>query len=101
MYHIRFWMGAFSFIDATSIDTPIFDPEVRKLVFELAVSFETADRYRKSVAFLSYLEAQWHLSNIAAPYFDFVTLIRSQEDSFIKVSRFIEHYSAAIRVGTS
>ena len=29
IYHIRYWMGAFSFIDATSIDTPIFDPEVR------------------------------------------------------------------------
>lgn len=90
IYHIRYWMGAFSFIDATSIDTPIFDSAIRGCVFDLAESFEIADRYEKSVAFLTYLEGQWHLANITAPYFEFVTLIRAQEDSFGTVKRFIE-----------
>ena len=33
IYHVRFWTGAFAFLDATSIDTPIFDEEVREVHF--------------------------------------------------------------------
>jgi GTPase SAR1 family protein len=51
IYHVRFWMGTFSFLDATSTDTPIFDSATRGDVFELAGSFEILDRYKKSVVF--------------------------------------------------
>ena len=90
IYHIRYWLAEFSFIDATSIDTPIFDPVVRGNVFNLAASFDIGDRHQKAVAFRSYLESQWHLANIAAPYFDFAALIRSHDPSFTSVKRFID-----------
>jgi hypothetical protein len=89
IYHVRFWMGTFSFLDATSTDTPIFDSATRGDVFELAGSFEILDRYKKSVVFRQYLEQQWHLANIAASYFDFSSMLRSQEQSFHAVEKFI------------
>lgn len=39
LYHVRHWIGDFSFLDATSIDTPIFDINSRGIVFKNAESF--------------------------------------------------------------
>jgi hypothetical protein len=89
IYHLRFWMGSFSFLDATSTDTPIFDSIVRGEVFQMAASFEIKDRYRRSDLFKKYLESQWHLANLTAPYFDFSDLLKSQEESFTSVQKFI------------
>jgi hypothetical protein len=83
-------MGSFSFIDATSTDTPIFDSVARGQVFECAESFDISERYRKAVCFKLYLEAQWHAANITAPYFDFSALMKAQEDSFGLVKKFID-----------
>lgn len=89
IYHIRFWMGSFSFLDATSIDTPIFDSVTRGEVFEVAGSFDIADRYKKADAFRRYLDQQWHMAEIAATYFDFVSLMRSQGESFQSVEKYV------------
>jgi hypothetical protein len=93
IYHVRYWMGSFSFLDATSTDTPIFDSVTRGQVFECAESFDISERYRKTVYFKLYLEAQWQLANIAAPYFDFSTLVKSQEAGFGLVKKFIDRGS--------
>jgi hypothetical protein len=90
VYHIRFWIGDFGFLDATSTDTPIFDASVRGEVFASAVSFDIRTRLRKAELFREYLETQWHLSNITVNYFDFNAAIRSQEGSFDAVKQFIE-----------
>lgn len=90
IYHVRFWTGSFAFLDATSIDTPIFDQGVRERVVDLAASFEIRDRYEKAVAFRNYLENQWQLANIGASYYDFVGLLRSQGDSFDSVRHVVE-----------
>jgi GTPase SAR1 family protein/predicted type IV restriction endonuclease len=90
IYHVRFWTGSFAFLDAVSIDTPIFDQEVREQVSKLASSFNIADRYGKADAFRRYLERQWHEANIGAGYYDFVSFLQSQEESFASVKQFIE-----------
>jgi hypothetical protein len=56
----------------------------------LAGSFDIRDRYRKAESFRKYLEAQWHHVNINVNYFDFISLIRSQEAGFEAVKHFIE-----------
>jgi len=89
VYHIRFWIGDFGFLDATSTDTPIFDAAVRGEVFTLAASFDIRERLRKAEVFRGYLETQWHLSNITVNYFDFQTAIRAQESTFEAVKQFI------------
>ena len=93
VYHIRFWAGSFAFLDAVSTDTPIFDQESRSKISTLAPSFEIGDRYKKAVCFRKYLESQWHFSNFAANYYDFVSLMQGQNDSFLSVRQFVENHS--------
>ena len=87
IYHIRYWVGAFSFLDAASIDTPIFDADVRGLVFAEAASFEIGARYRKAHAFGSYLLSCWHEANFDMNYYDFPAVLDSQYHSFESVER--------------
>lgn len=90
LYHIRFWLGAFSFLDATSIDTPIFDDDVRATVFKKAPSFDIKDRHAKTTAFRSYLERCWHDANFAVHYIDVPQIFAAQQDGFADVERYIK-----------
>jgi hypothetical protein len=90
IYHVRFWMGEFSFLDATCTDTPIFESTERGEVFERAASFDIADRFRRATRLKAYLEHQWHLADLNAPYLDFPALLKVQEDTFSRVQEFIK-----------
>lgn len=85
IYHIRHWCGSFAFLDAMSIDTPIFSEKHRMDVVKEAASFRIDHRYERTLAFRSYLEEQWNLANIAADYYDFPGVLRSQEGTFESV----------------
>ena len=47
IYHVRYWTGEFAFLDAMSIDTPIFDQDVRKYISKRAASFDIEKRFEK------------------------------------------------------
>jgi DNA-binding transcriptional regulator PaaX len=85
IYHIMYWTGAFSFLDAVSIDTPIFDGVARGIVFKHAASAEISDRLDKAEIFRKYLETQWHIANINTSYYDFLTYVQAQQDGFKEV----------------
>ncbi|WP_394653071.1 AAA family ATPase [uncultured Sphingomonas sp.] len=87
IYHVRFWIGSFSFLDATSTDTPIFDDTKRKAIVDLASSFDINDRLRKTSAFRQYLEECWTESNLACNYFNLPEIFASQRDEFTSVER--------------
>lgn len=87
LYHIRYWAGSFSFLDAMAIDTPIFDEAVREAVAADAGSFSISRRLRKASAFRDYLESRWHLANIDVPYLNFPSLLASQRESFEMVAQ--------------
>jgi hypothetical protein len=89
IYHIRYWMGSFSFLDATSTDTPIFDEPARVEVSSLAASFEIRDRLKKASCFRDYLENRWHQANIDASYYDFPSIVAGQALSFELVEKAI------------
>lgn len=82
MYHVRKWIASFSFLDAVSIDTPIFDEAVRGKVIEIAGSFAINHRVEKAKIFRTYLEEQWLSSGIATSYFDFSETVKSQDATF-------------------
>lgn len=90
IYHIRFWMGAFGFLDATSTDTPIFDAASRDEVFKLANSFDIGDRYRRSDCFRKYLIGQWYTGNIEANYLDLASIFQMQDSTFEAVQRALQ-----------
>ena len=58
IYYIRYWMGEFSFIEATCTDSPIFEPKARGEIFDVASSFDITDRFARSTCFRAYLENQ-------------------------------------------
>ncbi|WP_081076714.1 hypothetical protein [Burkholderia cepacia] len=98
IYHLRFWTGSFAFLDAVSTDTPILDENARTTVCKFASSFNIQDRLKKCECFLDYLESQWHLANIVVNYYDFVSLVQAQSDSFASVRVAVER--AALRRGS-
>lgn len=90
IYHVKHWMGTFTFLDATSIDTPVYEEIAREEISKLAASFDIIDRYRRTTVFRGYLLDQWHRANIGASYFDFPALLNMQEASFEQVKGFID-----------
>lgn len=87
IYHTRYWSGSFAFLDAVSIDTPIFDEVPRAKIASLASSFQIKQRYEKAVLFRDYLETRWHAASIDSSYYDFLTLIEGQKRGFASVER--------------
>ena len=88
-YHTRSWVGAFSFLDATSIDTPIFDEAAREFVFQNSNSVAISNRYSKTVAFRDYLETAWHQASFAVNYYDFAAILNLNRDGFTSVERYL------------
>lgn len=89
LYHIRKWFCSFSFLDAVSIDTPVFEQELRSKIVDLAGSFNISDRFRKATAFREYLENQWLASEINAQYFDYTESVRQSMPTFTMVEKFL------------
>lgn len=89
LYHIRFWVADFAFLDAISIDTPIFDASIRGRVFKCAGSHDIYDRLERAKLIRGYLEETWRNANFAVNYYDFPSVIKSQGQSFQKVENFI------------
>lgn len=89
LYHIRFWVGAFSFLDATSIDTPIFDEKVRSSVFGRSSSLDIRDRFERATKFKKYLDLAWHEANFQMNYYDFPRVLVTEAESFRSVSDFV------------
>lgn len=101
LYHIQFWLGSFAFLDATSIDTPIFDDATRSKVFKAASSFEIKDRYAKALEFRAYLEKCWYDASFAVSYLDVPRVFAAQGPGFASVDRFIKRGPSPRRVRRS
>lgn len=90
IYHVKYWAGSFAFLDAVSIDTPVFDQDVRDDISRTAASFLIEHRLERTEAFLRYMEAQWYASNFAVNYFDFISVVQGQEHSFASVRSVVQ-----------
>lgn len=90
VYHIRFWLGEFSYLDAMAIDTPIFENTARSIVTKLAPSFRISDRFAKSEVFRDYLVEYWQSSEISVNYFDFEAVLASRADEFDRVANIVD-----------
>lgn len=93
VYHIRNWSCQFSFLDATCIDTPVFDTKTREYLASAADSHEISIRYERSVSFRNYLLSIWHQTNFEANYFDFAQSVAAQNESFDSVEKVVKTQS--------
>lgn len=92
IYHVRHWIGNFSFLDATSIDTPIFQKEAKDKVFSKVDSFSIHDRYERASAFRDYLLDVWHNSILSVEYFDYPEVLSGQLYSFESVEKYLKNH---------
>lgn len=89
-YHIRYWIGSFSFLDAVSIDTPIFDEAARDVIIGRVNSNVINDRHLKTVTFRDYLLSKWQIANFDVNYYDFPAVVSSQHDGFAAVEKHLD-----------
>jgi hypothetical protein len=88
-YHLRHWAGTFSYLDAVSIDTPLFDGDLFDRLGDTLRDFNIRHRFERSVAFKSYLSTRWLAASLSIPYFDFSAAIAVGDENFRQVEAFI------------
>jgi GTPase SAR1 family protein len=86
-YVSKKWVGDFSFLDAMSFDTPIFDSDVRIELSKVVNDDKLGARYIRASEFRDYLSDVWGKRNIQPPYFDWQQLVSVGADSFNRVLR--------------
>ena len=87
VYHIKKWVGIFSYLEAMVFDTPIFDENVMGAIRPNLESFSIKKRLDRAVLFRKYLSSAWHISNLSPSYFNWIDSLSQGEDSFQRVLR--------------
>lgn len=88
-YHLARWSSTFAYMDAMVFDTPIFNGGSNQLCEKEIESFDIHQRYLRTTSFRDYLNTVWDDSEIAAPYFNWKTLVSSGSSTFESVFAFI------------
>lgn len=89
-YHLKRWLGEFTYIDAMVFDTPIFDEEVREGLLEDINSLAIDKRYKRALGFRRYLNDCWNrLPHQNINYFNFSEVIDEGKLTFARVLRAI------------
>lgn len=90
LYHVRFWIGEFSYLDAMSTDTPIFDQQARDEIVRHAASVDIDLRLARTEVFRFYLASVWRSLGLKLTYFDFEAVLDLRHEEFEKVRKAIE-----------
>jgi len=94
-YHLRRWLGIFSYLDAMVFDTPVFDPKTAEAMAERLASFAIRDRLARATTFRNYLSSAWDASGIQTTYFSWHDIVRQGQPNFDGVRRAVERLEAA------
>lgn len=85
-YTLKRWAGDFSFLEAMSFDTPIFDSDTRTELAKQLNDNRLRARFARAEGFRDYLGATWRLLS-AKPYFDWESIVAVGAGSFARVMR--------------
>lgn len=85
-YHLVRWSCSFSYMEAVSIDTPIFDDETREKIGG-ALGKRLIDRFNRAVALRSYLLSQWGRFPALSTFISFEELIKNNGGTFSGVEK--------------
>lgn len=91
-YHFIKWCASFSYMEAMSIDTPIFEDDVREKISSV-LGNGLFDRYKRAVVFRDYLLRQWAMAPALKGIFNFEELVKNNSNTFAGVE------NALIRLG--
>lgn len=90
VYHLKKWMGSFTYLDAMCFDTPIFNEEILTSMFEKRESFAIKDRLIRAEKFKEYLNGIWNSHNLNTSYFDFHSILKNENKSFQNVEEAVK-----------
>lgn len=85
-YHLKRWISEFSYLEAVSFDTPIFDDQLRDELLTTINDDRLLARYSRAFGFRDYLDATWATMK-ARPYFDWSDVRKLSIPSFNRVER--------------
>jgi GTPase SAR1 family protein len=85
-YHLKRWMSEFSYLEAVSFDTVIFDEKLRSWLLESVNDDRLRARYERAVGFRDYLDETWKDVQ-SKPYFDWEDNRQMSNSSFARVER--------------
>ena len=88
-YHVLLWAADMAYLEAVAFDTPIFGTKYRGEINEFK-SPVLKSRYNRALSFRSYLSEVWEDCNFEAPYFDWYDCISAGQQSFDKVTAFLD-----------
>jgi hypothetical protein len=70
IYHLRFLINLFTYVDAMIVDTPIFDDNIRIQIHNYA---KINERLTRAELFRTYLDNQWTNAGLKSSNFDWMT----------------------------
>lgn len=85
-YYMKNWIDTFPYLDAVSVDTQIFDIEIKEEMREFITSLSLGDRFDRAVMFRDYLSSVWSELSLSVDYFDWTALCKVQNWTFDRVS---------------
>lgn len=85
-YHLKKWAYEFSFIDAMSFDTPIFDERLNKILVSKVNEQTLLSRYERAKCFRDYLDNIWN-GFTSKPYFNWSEKKLIGQSSFDRVEK--------------
>lgn len=88
-YHLRIWSSTFPYLDAMTVDVPLFDEELFENLAGSARSNGLADRYERASAVKEYLSEIWDSSSISTEYFDWPAVCATGVQTFTRVERYL------------
>jgi predicted type IV restriction endonuclease/GTPase SAR1 family protein len=88
-YHLRRWMGQFTYLDAMVFDTPILSRSTREALSDNLESLAIDARYKRAEEFKKYLINCWNGFSQSPSYFNLNEIFSEGEDSFRRVANAI------------
>ncbi|HEP6274172.1 P-loop NTPase fold protein [Burkholderia vietnamiensis] len=85
-YHLKKWAYDFSFLEAMSFDTPVFDETTRGALAEHVNEQSLFARHQRATTFREYLDTVWEGVKPQA-YFDWMELRKTGNPSFDRVRK--------------
>ena len=83
IYHLRFLLNSFTYIDAMIVDTPIFNSDYRDKIIN---TMQIQSRLDRATIFKQYLDEQWKTSNLKSNLFNWPNFSRELEVDIEKIS---------------
>lgn len=87
IYHLRFLINSFTYVDAMIVDTPIFDENFRRDIHNVT---SINERLTRCEIFADYLDSQWDKSDLNTGLLDWKTISSELREDIARIKLRVE-----------